>query len=572
MIEYLFKEGYVLPFDKKSFSHFLKNDHISETHINAKANFIYLFNYLKNLGALTILKEESLVSRDFLDSYSGYIIGSYEKYTKYSHRLHFFSVSFDEEEMFTELGKNQSSRLNEIIDSYLGFITVRPIPNSIIGLTILNPSKEISKKELFGIREYKVNLLGREKKIETLAYIEQDRQTSACATASIWYVLNFVAISPRFYLKSPIDITMSTGLIAKGGGRLFPNNGLDPYQITLALKMSGLETQKSTLDPIKYKGRNKQSNKLKELLSLNKNIEVQSSDVTKILYSYSGINIPMIMILKVKYGKLKPQFHAVAVVGNQKFKYNFERKPNNNVYLISDDAKIFYTIDDHFGPFAKYEFNGNTTLKCPWNYNFQTKEQILTEDNLEIVVSVKHVICPLFPKIKVELNHVLKAVTTIDVMFRTSLIDQGKNDNNRPSMHWDIKLLFSREYKESMFTKEIHDSIRRKTLISLYPKYIWVAKLYYGDSIIFDFIFDATALSNSCFLLDICEYNFPNPEFGEELRLTLYNNKDRFTDLFQLFDKEIWINRVYHLLNVENCFNKDVGKDICQKCFNFEIR
>lgn len=533
-MEHSYQTLNIEPFDPETILHALSNKYTSESFISSKQNYKNIVKGLQRYKAQTLLIEKIHVSRDFLDSYAGYIVESFEFYPKYCNRIHIFSTEFNEDDLHRELSKPDSSFIKEIVGSYLGFIVVRPIPNSVIGLTILDPRIYIQEENviLFGVRKYYIHLFGQKIELITLAYQEQDKGTSACATASIWYLLNKIAILPRYYLKSPILITHSAGDIGYNGDQLFPNKGLNQTQMNTALK-------KSNLGFHMFNMKNTKDTSSESLNAFSKGI----------LYSYSFINIPILLVIKIKTNKIKG-YHSIAVIGYKK-PNSCKRKPTGRLFLVSELVTTFYTHDDQLGPFREIKLiDGTREINHPLVKRNKQEEKVDPEE----YVKIERIIAATYPKIRIKYSDILKILTGLDNILMSYFEKISIKD--REAMSWDVRLLFSTDYKAGI-SKDVNimDEHREKILSSIFPKYIWVATLLFGESQrIFDFIFDATDLQNSCFMMYIAEYRHEIPYFQEEIRKVLRNEKNlsHFEKFFSNMDRKIWMEKLLTLLKPIN--------------------
>ena len=145
---------------------------------------------MKDLEAKTIVIEPEYISKDYLHDYTSYYSLCYKEYPKVCSRVHFFSLDFNKRDF--EILINNGSPSVDIRNSYLGFIVVRPIPNTVIGFTVLKPyvhSTGFNQRNFWGLKKYPVHLFGIKLEVESLAFQEQDSVVSACATAAIWSML-----------------------------------------------------------------------------------------------------------------------------------------------------------------------------------------------------------------------------------------------------------------------------------------------------------------------------------------------------------------------------------------------
>ena len=111
--------------------------------VNSKTHLTYFDEYFGELKAKTILVECPYTDGDFLDDYAAYYVRCLDKYRSPCVRLHFFQVAFDDNEL-QKIAKLISRRLNEgaLQKAYLGFIVVKPLPETLVGRTCLKTYPE----------------------------------------------------------------------------------------------------------------------------------------------------------------------------------------------------------------------------------------------------------------------------------------------------------------------------------------------------------------------------------------------------------------------------------------------
>lgn len=155
--------------------------------LNSKLHLIYFEEYFKEIKAKIILVETNYIDRDFLDDYAGYYVKCFHCYEHRCTRLHFFDIAFDETEFYHLLVNKGPLSIKKLQQSYLGFIVIKPLPQTIIGRTCLKtyPTENASRYYPI-IRNYSINLYGIELFVKSLAYQEQDHVVAACATSALW--------------------------------------------------------------------------------------------------------------------------------------------------------------------------------------------------------------------------------------------------------------------------------------------------------------------------------------------------------------------------------------------------
>jgi len=458
----------IFEFTRKNLLTLLSNSHTSIENIELKNHFEYLNSYLgKNgLNAKSIIVEENYISKDFFSDYSAYYSFCYQNYSKYCKRLHFFSKEFSEFDFHTAMLRNENEN-NWVNECYLGYIVVKPIPYTVIGTTILKTykSKEIDDyRKFFGIRSYSVNLFGFSLKIDSLAFQEQDSVLSACATTAIWSTLQKAAvIDYHVNIKTPFEITQDAAKLSIDGGRLFPNNGLTIYQMCQALTNAGLVVEVR--------------NEPKDLTNLY---------LKKIIHAYAPISIPIILGVEVPTGH-GYGLHAIAVSGYRLPEFK-PTSPVKHISWIPNYIDKIYVHDDQYGPFARIEFNGDDSLKSDWSNKESTK--------------VVAILIPVFHKIRISYDDVESIIVVVD-----NMLSYAFNDIVKHEFYWEIQVLFSNDYKHALKLSELPVKFKEEIIYENFPKYIWVATCKVGNIKVFDFVFDATDIANSCFLFRITAYD-----------------------------------------------------------------
>lgn len=498
----------LLPFSEKNLAFALKNNYTPEDIIRTKNHFQYFLKYLgtdrDGLKAKSILIEENYVSKDFLQDYASYYSLCFEQYPKFCKRIHFFNKPISRK-VFKDLIINPNSEHNEFWNNYLGFIVVKPIPVTIIGYSVLKTytsSKSPNSRNFWGVREYKVHLFGKELKINSLAFQEQDSVLSACSTTAIWSMLNKAALDFYTTLKSPSQITRDADNISPDGSRLFPNKGLNIIQISQAIYNSGLVSEIKQPDTSITNGNPEND---KAVLS--------NRYLKKIINAYSPIGIPIILIIYVPNGG-EHGLHAITVSGSKHKKADFIA-PKKEISWYSDNIEKIYAHDDQWGPFVKIDLVNEFELITPWTDCHKTNEPTL----------VKQIVVPLFPKIRISYIDIEVIVLGLDTLFTLFFQDKLIAD-----LVWDVKLVYSDDFKNDLQKSNLELNSKFKRLTTGLPKYIWVASCHINSHKVFDFTFDATNVSNAMFGLDaICYF----PDITELIVNFLEGNRNILDSLFQ---------------------------------------
>jgi len=505
-----------------SFSHtnlaqVLSNEYTSEAIVKKKNHFLYLKEYLgeNGLNAKQIVVEEDYISRDFLHDYTSYYALCFENYNKFCKRVHLFSSEFTKREIKDALIGVNESKSNEIWNSYLGFLVVKPIPVTVVGFSILKTYSngvDFGLRNFWGTREYKVHFYGKELTVQSLAFQEQDSVVSACATTAIWAMLNKAALDHYTILKSPTEITNDADELSSDGSRLFPNNGLNILQISKAIFKSGMVSEIKQADA-QFKNKNGEA-----ICNV-----VSKQYLKKIINAYSSIGIPIILIINVPNGN-NYGLHAVTVSGYKK-KAPVHIAPTKEVNYLSDNIQKIYAHDDQWGPFVRISFNEDHSLNIPWSeFHPQKSPTVAT-----------NIVVPLYPKIRIAFEDIEVITLGLDAIL-TFFFDKAL----QADLVWDIKLHFSEDFKQSVKSSNLETSLKEQLLMNSLPKYLWVVSCYVAEIKIFDFTFDATDVKNGMIGKDVVCYI--SDKYKKDLSSFLSINSKILSGLFRHPASEVYYN------------------------------
>jgi hypothetical protein len=178
----------VLPFSADNIRSALSNANATSEEIASHGPATYLHEYLAFMQAATIVVEDPYTDADFLDDFTAYYARCYSPFGRRCKRLHFFRRDLTEE-AFLELLRNPAlEEAGSLQTDYLGFVVVRPLPQTVIGRCILRTydGDGGARRQSPVNRRYRVNLFGFDLHIDGLAYQEQDTVLAACATVALW--------------------------------------------------------------------------------------------------------------------------------------------------------------------------------------------------------------------------------------------------------------------------------------------------------------------------------------------------------------------------------------------------
>lgn len=496
----------ILPYTDNSLAQSLSNKYTSPEVIASKNHFIYLKGYLgdQGLNAKTIVIETDYVSKDFLHDYASYYALCFEQYPKFCKRVHFFNNSFTEAEFQAIILGNEKDHA-EFWEKYLGFVVVKPIPVTVIGYTVLKTysnSQDFNSRNFWGVRKYKVHFYGNEIVFDSLAFQEQDSVLAACATTAIWSMLNKASVDFHTILKSPSQITKDADNVSPDGSRLFPNKGLDLFQICRAILNSGLVSE---IKQDNYLLKNPAGQTIAKVVS--------NRHVKKILNAYSPIGIPIILVINVPNGS-SYGLHAIAVSGFKQ-KAPVAILPKQEISWLSDNIEKFYAHDDQWGPFARIDFQNDAELLTPWSVFHPKKSPTYTTN----------IVVPVYPKIRISYEDIEAIVLGLDAILTLFFDNKIVSD-----LVWDIKIDFSENHKSRIKSSSLDPAEKINILAKSQPKYLWIATCYIAEFKILEFTFDATDVVSSMIGQDLISY-LPN-DIKSELKQHLILNQNLHQTLF----------------------------------------
>lgn len=294
----------------------------------------YLYKYLKNLDAKKLLVEENYFDRDYLAEFSAFYSLSAKGYPNICSRLHFFATDNLSRETFVKAAGGDTAAQEELQDSYLGFMVIRPITSSPFGRTVLKwyPDKTPGTPRVIQpSRNYTVNVAGLSFTVYGLAWQQQDSGVAACATIGIWTMLHSSAFNARNAIPTTTMITEAAHSSALVGLPPYPSHFLRADQIQHAAIQLGFFPATTNGDlPGQFFSKDRFAN-------------------TCAAYLRSGYPL----LIGGIHGDNASVGHAVCIVGFR------EPAPqdgmvNTKVYLQDDNVLNIYVHDDNIGPNVRF--------------------------------------------------------------------------------------------------------------------------------------------------------------------------------------------------------------------------
>jgi hypothetical protein len=471
------------PFDLIAFSSPALFESLSTTPFNTGENLSlkpqakYLSGYLKYIKTKTIILENEYIDHDYLDDYSQFYAKCFEEFPRLCKRLHFFSTEFSKRDFLRMLsGKPGSLAEDKFRASYLGFSVVRPLPEAVIGRTVLKTYPPDNRRRYYTARRsYPVNLFGIDLTIDSLAFQEQDKALAACATVALWSCFHKANDLFKTPVPTPAAITRSANRLLNH--RPVPSRGLDVGQICSAIRYFGLEPE--VIEPTKEK------------------------PLASLIYAHLRFGNPVLLGVEV------PPFgpHAITLVGysllGQRHLESEVLTTSGGIPMVGRRIDEFYAHDDQVGPFSRLKVVSTERGKLKKAREARESESAIIfqgeyKYNGQVVPMWPYVvIIPTYPKIRLGFTSVYKLVTKISRLFETvgSMFVRKFEKSN---FEWDVHIVSGNALKQKI---RGHQRLPERDLIRAltepHPRYAWRILLSFSGNRILELLADTTAMEKS---------------------------------------------------------------------------
>lgn len=451
----------VLDYTPKNLFASLGNRSCTPSEVARKSHAKYLAGYLSAMGALSIIVEPVYVDGDYLDDFASYYVKCFKPYDRFCKRVHFFSERVSREQFLKLVARKlPEAEEKRICGSYLGFCVARPLPEAIVGRTVLNTYPHEGRRYYTATRPYAVNLFGVPLQVDSLAFQEQDTVMAACATVALWCCFQKTGYLFQSPVPTPATITRAANLVADDR-RPLPSHGLKIVQICNAIKSVGLEP---------------------EVIPVSKTLPLAS-----LLYGYLRFGVPVILVVEIE----KQGHHAVALTGYS-LRDVVQGKdepvgPRKLLPMVGRRIDEFYAHDDQMGPFSKLPIiRPGKDPSCPITFSgWKNRGRAMGYDFLP-----RAVVIPLYGKVRLTFVDIQKWLGRLAGILRFL---GWKN------LEWDIYLTHTNERKTGLRANKSHVSQEDLTrvLLSQHPRFAWRSLLRVGGTPVLDILADATDIERS---------------------------------------------------------------------------
>lgn len=307
----------------------------------------YLIGYLATLGAAVVIREPNYFDRDYLSECSAFYASAARGYPNICERLHFFSSAEIDRPLLTLAAADDKSAKALLNKHYLGFIVLRPIDGARFGRTVLkwfDDSESTYPRVTTPSRKYTAHIAGVRLKVKGLAWQQQDKGVSACATIGLWTTLHSSAFDIRHAVPTTFDITSGAHSGAPMGNRMFPSMSLPEPQLLEAIKNQGLA-------PMALYG------DLKEDDDLRFSPEYFKSTCAALIRN----GFPVLLAgTNSAHHKESEEAHVMCVVGYRRADEPISVPAHKYVYADTNIEHL-YVHDDNIGPSVRFRIEAQHT-------------------------------------------------------------------------------------------------------------------------------------------------------------------------------------------------------------------
>ncbi len=462
--------------------------------VRGKRHADFFKEYFTKLDAGTMVIERAYVDRDYLEDYSAYYVRCFPGYERFCTRLHFFKTRFTEADLDALL-RVEPSEVSErsLADAYLGFIVVKPLPETVIGRTCLATYPPDDGRRAYPIvQDVDASLFGMTLQVRSLPFQEQDQAVAACATSALWSVFHGTGRLFQHPIPSPVVITNAA--MEQRPLERFTTRGLNMAQMARAIRNLGLEPAASRVREAHW--------------------------LRSVTYAYLRGGIPFLLAVALndrvaaEDGTIELKelgWHAVAVTG-----YSVggpaSTAPKTSLHTVASRIDKLYAHDDQVGPFARMELDLVPGQLAKLDGTISAVPMTLTTSWRGGTVRAipSYVLVPLYHKIRIPFEVVhdeLVGFNKLVALVRGSPV--GENMGLTASeLTWDIFLQSGNELKRNLRSE---GRIAGADLASLstcpLPRYVWRARALDGDSPILEVLVDATDIRQGKLVTRIHSYS-----------------------------------------------------------------
>lgn len=424
-------------------------------HLAHKRQISYLRGYLYDMRAKTAVIEEDYIDRGYLEDYSTYYSRCARYDSRFCFRVHFFQKDYSRTDIEKIITGENSAGVAECEESYIGFVVLRPLPDSVLGRTCLRTYGGVPQRQYRALREVCVSFFGLPLRIQCMPFQEQDRAVAACATCALWAAFQVTAEKFGHAVYSPSRITEFSTEHGLSLARKLPNHCLSSSDMVYAIRKIGLDPLYIALPKV--------------------GVDYRRSVLLGNLYAYLYAGIPVVLLVeKFPKDEFSNCGHALVVNG-----YCAPSSSQSNGLTAECITKI-YANDDQLGPYVRIKFGSDDSLEVNW-----ADENQMVQKNVFLPVGL---LIPLYHKIRVSYDDIWGTAYALEKMLKSF-----SRFGRAAKLCWDIHLQTICGFKDKIRQDgRLSRKVKLGLLISGYPKYMWEVSVSWDNTQSAVFYIDAT--------------------------------------------------------------------------------
>lgn len=511
----------VLPYSHDALSLLIQRVTGTSFHrVRQKRQISYLDHYITHWQrrenpnrTIQMIVENHYIDQHFIEDFAQYYVRCFHPYPRECVRVHFFLSDLVQEQnnpgnkkpVLDELcfrnileGKNSDGvNQEQLRKDYLGFVVIRPIPETFLAKVCLKLYSNIMSGNTNGCTvltiENKVSLFGIPLQVDSVPFQEQDRVLSACATSAIWSFFYAHKCVSRINLPSSITITKSAYPSNNGMDVRFPNLGLSPDMMCRSIRNQGLEPS---------------------VIGLTDSTAAQQ--LLEHVYAYVNSGWPILLGLKVFNEKGEEQgLHAITVLGYKLSENSVLPLDSDQVRMKAHKIKYLYIHDDRVGPYARLTFDAGR-----WIIGVESISELKTFDTKE-TYEPTCLILGVYHKQRISYVRIKQTCQNLqDFLLLFCKSDMAGNESQRQEMgmiisalEWDIQIENVQSLKQRLLKEDRAIKGKSEIITASLPRFVWSIKARRNDQEIMELLFDATDIPQGHAFLGILHYN----RFSESL-------------------------------------------------------
>jgi len=203
-----------------------------------------VISHLEIFGTQTLLVQRGVFDPDYREEHQAFYARQHRAVDRECIRIHAFSTPAGP--YLTAANADVSVRRKAVLafldaasadeDSYLGFVTLRPLQHAPVGATILRLPDENTPTVW---DRFDVHIAGREFKVAGTPFLQQDSAVGVCAQASMWMALRSLRRRHGNASYSPAELTEAATHYLAADRPLPGRQGLTTGQMLDAIRFAG---------------------------------------------------------------------------------------------------------------------------------------------------------------------------------------------------------------------------------------------------------------------------------------------------------------------------------------------